>query len=364
MIEEKNEIDIFQKVIQRLTFTPEIVMSDLAKSGIELEIGREKFDKILLNPNDIYEYDLKYEIAKSRERYINILSRLAIDTNVEKNLTELFPCHKVYSDKLKERQLCLYNDMAKKVGFSQIRHIIPIELMKEICVLDGVDLNKGINDVVYKYYLYFFGGKINGVTFIEYILLLNIYRCVGYRTLFMLNKNSKSSKDIKICQDLKEYINSNISSPEFYRVYIDTFFEVFYYIFKTEYNENSKEYIRTLWLPDEYRERKNVFDVVKKHGEYQGYKINAENWYEYDKTNRLIDTSQMLEYLLYQLLPSVWKTMLLKCDRKITGSRTMEFGYEDIDDSEKKQIVKYSRIIDTYISHSIRDCKIILNTFL
>ena len=362
MIKEEFEIDMFQKIIQKLTFTPAISLADLIKSSIELDLGRELFYNIIDNPDEFEHYQLSNETSKSRERYINILSRMVLDTNGEQSPTTLLTYPKIYSDKLKERQFYLYNDIAEKVGFSKIRHILPINMMKYLCVLDGIDLSKKMDDIVYKYYPYFFGGDFKGVTFIEYVLLLNIYQHTKHRTLFLLNKSSKSRKDIERDNAWKDAIIANINSPHIYKVYIDTFFEVFYNTFCKDYSTISEECIRTVWLPEEYKKTRNAFVAVEKYGELQLDKIiDSGNWYEQNRAFELICDTQALEYLLSKLLPTVWKTMLLKCDRKITRKRTMEFGYENIDDYEKVQVVKYSRIIEEYISHTIKDCKIIIN---
>ena len=364
MIEKEMEVDIFQKVIQKLTFTPSILLSDLIRSGIELDLGRKLFDDIIANTGNFEQYKLSNEILKSRERYVHILSRVALNTKGDESPTILFTYPKIYSEKLKERQFCLYNDMAEKVGFSKIRHIMPLDMMKEICLLDGIDLNKKFNDDVYKYYPYFWGGEFNGVTFIEYVLLLNIYRHTQHRTLFLLNKSSKTTKDIEKDKAWKDTIIANINSPQAYKVYIDTFFEVFYNTFLKEYNTISEKCIRTVWLPDEYKKTRNAFLAVEKYSELQLGKImDSGNWYEQNRAFELIDTTESLGYLVYQIIPSVWKTMLLKYDKKITRNRSMEFGYENIDNSEKALVVKYSRIIEEYISHTIKDCKIILNYF-
>lgn len=370
MFDTECELDLFQKVIQKLTFTPSVNLYDLQQSGIEIEIGRDQFNELLFNPKKVIHYALPDEMSKSRNRYKRILSRLTVETTNEDNPTRLFTYPKIYSDILRERQIILYNKMAEKIGFPKIKHVIPVHLMKEICTIDGVEINKefeynsSIKDFVYKNYPYFFAGDFKGVTFTEYIVLLNIYQNTKNRTLFMLNSTPKYSKNVERKKDWKKQVIVSIDTPQIHKIYIDTFLKVFFDTLLNDYNQISQECYQLVWAPEEYRKSKIVVQEAEKlEASYNKTESELYDLREHLLVPDLLADVEALRPLLFQIIPNVWKTLLLKYDKKIEKSRKIEFGYDNADDYEKKEVVKYCRFIEEYITHSIKDATFILHTF-
>lgn len=380
------EVNTLQMLIQRLTFTPCIKLSDLTKAGIELDLGRDTFDHLLeLKDSETYNgYLLSSELLKSRNRYRTILSHLTLDNTQNKSPQELFSFPKKYDEQLKKLQINTYNAMAKKIGFRPIRHTLPISMMKEICLIDGINPKDIDLNLVCQQYPYFWGGERDSVNFIEFILLLNIYCHTHGQTSTYLNKQNPSLAGMYRIKNWKKTITSNIKKPEIYKTYIDTLFEVCYDIIQYDHIGISIEYIKKLWLPEEESQKYNVedycdtnstkslrtqkrilqddlFKALEKHKELQLEKIIQSNeYYQQSRAFELINTFDHFEYLLYQLLPTLWKTMDLRYNTKINNKRTMTFAYDDLSELDKQNVVTYKRIFEEYVSQSIRCAELIL----
>lgn len=232
MFDNYEEKDLFWKVINELTFRPAIKISELYESMAEQIENRPRYDvygKLLLNSDE------------KSNAYKRIKRLLPLFINYENNVQTvdnqmLMP--KLYDPILFDRQLHLYNWMAKKYNGELIETVLPPSLIKEAAYMDNAMPNLG---EIIKYFPYYSEKKEKELNFLEYILLLNIAEVTQYRTQGLLKKLLEDPKDKDRVEKWITSVNENLSKPKMYLTYVDTFFGIYRYIAANEYSRASLE---------------------------------------------------------------------------------------------------------------------------
>ena len=413
------EKDILQTIVQKLTFAPSISLYKMARIAIENEMGKEKFDEAI---DEVKGKEVEFQTDFNRAyRRFNIILSCFIDRKnsaSKDDPSDSKPVRKakIYDRKIKEKQIAVYDNIAKKVGFPVaekagfplLEGIASFDLIRHICSLDkepcptmGLKHGKCPNcpncencnnkekckkcevceprdscaqcdisslaydnidvDALAKYAPYYYHGERDGVDFVEHIILQAIYSTRFHRDIVKLNKILSSGSDEDSVNEWLAPVVEKIESVEMYEICIDTFFDFFFDYVSDKYEALSDEYIRLLLLPEEYSKRKNAFTAVEKYEENQLQKIiNSEDWRNVDRAFNLWNDTDTTQYLLFQIMPNVWKTLIGECKKKKAGKRKTVFAYEDLETTERDSVAFYCRLIRSYINESVRSAKAIL----
>ena len=255
LLKNSTELDLFQTVIQRLTFTYCITLTELCDLTYQ---GKE------MNDSDVwlYSYLPPEEYVNHMKRYGRILQKLCCEENVDNSAKALVNKEKIYDEVLLEHQKELYNEVAELVGYMPIDVMLPISLMEEALSSDDANLNY---ETIVKYYPYYHKEKRNGINFIEFILLINIYSTVQKRGLYTLNKPVLSIKDKETAEKMVYKITQNMKKKEMFELYVHAFFDVLESVCNGIHNASAETNIREFWLPQRLKGRKDVFRAFNTH---------------------------------------------------------------------------------------------------
>ena len=411
------EKNIIQIIIQKLTFAPSISLYRMAKIAVELDIGKEAYDELLAKDDkDIFQN----QINVAYQRFNHILSCFSKEKNGNNDKTKPTRRAKIYDDRLKEKQLSIYDSVAQRAGFPTAEKaglplfegILPFSTVRAVCNLDkGACPNMVFkkrrcdkcsncehcnhikkcekclkckeqnncencyistltydnidHDLLAIYAPYYYHGERDGLNFIEHIIFQAIFFTKWHRDIVKLDNIVHSSvsnaeKSLWLAPVLEK-----MDSVEIYKACVDTFFEIFYDYVSDKYEELAEEYIRTLLLPEQYAERKDAFTAAEKYGEDQlSMIIDRGNWCDINRAFKLWNATDDVQYLIFQIMPHVWKTLINECDKKNLKKRKTEFAYGCADSDERDTVAFYCRLIKSYIHDSIRDAKIVLRESL
>lgn len=396
------EKNIIQGVFQKLIFTPSISLYKMARIALENELGEDNI--------------LQHEILRAYSRFDSILSHFVI--NIESTSNNFKPVRKdkKYDEYLKVKQFALYDNVAKRVGFPIAEKsamplfdgILPLSFIKSSCGLDKDSCpniksklgkcnncsnckkcnnrNKCVKcdqclkyddcndcsisaltydnvdvDLLAKYAPYYYHGERDGVNFIEYIVFQAIYLTKYNKELIELGKLLNDSSDTESINVWLSPVFEKIDSIEMYKTCVNTFFEIFYDYISNKYEKLADEYIRTLLLPEEYVQMKDAFKAVEKHEESQLQKIiDSGKWYDINRAFKIWDATDSAQYLIFHVMPHVWKILLDECNKTDPKQRKTKFVYEYQNFLERDSVAFYYRLIKEYIHSSLRDSKMLL----
>ena len=413
-IYDETEKSILQITIQKLTFVPCISLYQMSRIALERELGKDEcddmrgdFDK---NGNKIFQN----EIDKAYKRFNNILSCFAMVEDTDN--TSPTRKDKIYDAILKEKQLSIYDTIAQRAGFPNAEkagqplfdRMLSFSVINDICNLDKnacpninskrrkcencsnckncnnrnkcikcekcqernncekcyistLTYNNIDEDWLARYAPYYYHGQRDGVCFIEYIIFQAIYSTNWHRDLVKLSKIIHSPTNYTTIKAWLDPVIKKIDSTEMYKSCVDTFFEIFYDYVSNKYEKLADEYIRTLLLPEEYSKMKDSFSAVEKYGDNQLQRIiDSNNWYDINRAFKIWNDTDKVQYLAFQIMPHVWKTLIDECEKYNLGKRKTVFAYEDADEIEKNYVAFYCRLIKAFIHESTRDAKVIL----
>ncbi len=353
MLKNSTELDLFQTVIQRLTFTYCITLSDLYDLTYQ---GR-----VMNDSEYVYSYLPNEERVNHTKRYGRILQRLCCKEHVDNSAKFLVNQEKIYDGFLLEHQKELYNEVAELVGYIPIGEMLSIPLMKEALSRDNGNLNY---ETIVKYYPYYHDEERNGFSFIEFILLINIYSTVQKRGLYTLNKSALSEKDKEIAEKMIDKINQNIKKKEMFALYVHAFFDILESVKNGMHNKLAEECIREAWIPERLKGRKDIFRAFNTHQKdktninikvYEESQIdNIMESGDKEAAKKMIDTMfeySTIDYIGNDILPIVFKILIEDFD-----SVKIIKNSEDILLAEE-----YADIIRTYINKAIEEVTNILN---
>lgn len=379
--------NLFQFVIQNLTFAPSISIYEMARTALKIELGQEVFDKKFDIMNDEYEDRLlvllEEAIIKPYRRICQELKNFSTDDSDPNTHTNAIESAKIYDKDLQVKQYGIYNKIAQREGFSiagakgaKIFEKPPsfdvimsaLELdgaickrkfvnrkgcsgckMVRDCKMKETNLSPNLVEILSKYVPHFYLGDRNGVCFIEYIMIQGIYMAKWQRGLECIGDKS---------------IYEIIDSTEMYKTYVDIFFMVFYEILWYKFKDIESEYIRQVQLPERYRKAKDVYKAFAKHKECQIQSIiDSGNWYVQNRAIELAYAIEDMVYLVNKVLPNVWETMIDECDKRKIKKRKVTIAEDIVDPYQKALIAHYYRVIKIYIDISIRKAKEIIKKY-
>ncbi len=326
MIDAK-EKEFFQRLIRDLTFTPSIRLPELYESSTENIMGREEYEKYISMCHTSEEY------MNGNRRFKRLLALLSRDDQTLGKVSLLIARPKIYDRALFERKMNLYNRMASALGFNKIDTPLPINLMNEMIEAENA---APAEDIISKYYPYYYGGARSGVDFVEYIFLLNISLTTHHRTQGMLKSFLNATKEELdspyVQQRLVswvEKVKNSIRSTSTYATYIDTFFCVMTYNAIRRYNQcatNVKE---------------NVDGGV-----------GAALWVDYE-----YDSFVCIEKMMRDIIPLAWRIMRcanVKEQAKLNNIYSNE-KKENIDSAQN-----YIKIVEMYINQAMQEAEDLL----
>jgi len=350
LIGNQIELDMFQMIIQKLSFTyciPFVTLCDLTY----------RTECFCAGDDDI-PYDEYHNIIR---KYGRILGRFCNGNTSISTVNGANNKPKIYDEYLLESQIDLYNETAKMAGYARIEKILPISLIQDSSSLDG-----GIPDydIIVKYYPYYTDGKREGINFLEVVLLLNVYFVVHSRGLNIINKPLLSKRDKQKANNMVEKIIQNMNSKEMFPLYVHVFFDVVDLVTCKMHNKTSEECMRTAWLPKHYKNRKDVFRAYETYLS-EDKKINLKprektqmdekmengTFYERMKMLKDIDDYSTVEYIGGLIFPIAFAIL----------TETLDENEIKKDEKEYLLALEYAEIIKTYIEKTIAEVTNILN---
>lgn len=288
---------MFRTTIQRLTFSYSLPLTTLYDFSFRFKRPEKAFDDSL--PSD--------EIQNGFKRYGRLLGKLCKEPHPDKPTEFLLSKPKIYDKFLFESQKNIYNASADKVGYRKIEKVFSNSLIKSAAFLDEANPDY---DTIAKEYPYYVSEKRKGVTFLEFILLLNYDLVVNKSALKTINNPIIDIRSEKLAQNMFNKLIYNLYLPEMFEVYVHAFFDIFDAVEYKMKNPLAEQNIKEVWLPEHYAQRKDVFRAVKTHAEnklnlkpdeYKRTKVDdivaSGNAYEIMKINDIIDNYSVLEYL-------------------------------------------------------------------
>ena len=328
MFNNEVEKEVFWRVIGDLTFRPAVRIFELYESMAE-----QKPDRIRYDPLGKLTLDLE-EKSSAYKRIHRLLPLFIPNEGTARSVESQLSMHRIYREVLFERQLHLYNWMAKRYAGQPIDTVLPIPLIKDAAYLDGA---KPSLDEIVKYYPYYFEEDEKGIDFLEYMLLLNIAEVTQYRTQGLLKRLLENPKDKDRIKQWIASVKESLSSPKMYLAYVDTFFAVYRYIALEKYNSACVE------------ASQNKDKGWEGNSDFLSYKL----WQQADSA------AENLEDIIEEVTLLAW--------------RSVEKGYQEVDESledappiettSKEMQVwaeTYAEMVKTYIDQSIKEVERIL----
>lgn len=257
---------LLRDTIEELTLLNTISMPILCESAYEQTSSESEFDPV---PIEIYN--------AMQRKFATIFSKLSAEqpsttkTNAKyyvKNDT-IFNTPMVYDELLEQSQCDIYNNIAKLLDFQPLdqeclhTHILNLLALKRI---DLFKLRPLTSDDDLHSYHDIIPPRNTGVSFIEYILLLNIYLTTRGRSLGVLNRpvNPSNKKDRQRVENSIKAITTSMQSSQCMLSYIRTFFYFYLNKISDHYEYFSQKCVDRIasTLPEKYRTRKDKFRVI------------------------------------------------------------------------------------------------------
>ena len=278
-------MDVLQSTIRKLTFENSIDLIHLCEHSYKTELGNQLYfsmgDELL-----------ESEYIKTVRRYGRIFKHLTKEKHQQETAGFLLDKPKLYSDILFKHQLDLYNKMAKSMGVNEIEKVLPNALIYEAATL--VDTVPDYNTICQQYPYYASDSK-KGINFIEFILLINIYTSVHKRSLKWLNTPLDTKESTQKVKDTIDRIINNMQTKEMYFVYVEAFFDCLEEIVSDRYDYITEKYIRDAWLPEKYKNRKDVYRAFETHK-----KKLKQHYYHTEPTIKDLENIDCCERLLLE----------------------------------------------------------------
>lgn len=352
-----NAKSILQSTIRRLTFVSSISISDFALSMIQYETS----DRTYRDNDNEYDCSTNNKLRIFR-KLTNALRRLSLDNATESKATEDWvKTTKKYDIFLEERKIPLYNRIIPLLNYPLIKERLNCNQLKTILDTEGQFVNY---DLLSRYYPYFvYEEEAAGFSFVEFIILFNIYLTAHNRTLDTLCKPVQTSADKKRAEKLISDLCQSIASPDVYHVYTDMFFYVLYDLIHEKYLRCVEDYICIAWLPEKYKKRKNAFLAFEKHGEYQLLNALAEKGFvEQEFAFAKLDMSFEYEQFLQDTIPLAWH--VIRNSYGVNGK--IKNGFLDTTDIEPDLIASAKelvRVVRAYVRESINIAQEIIKKY-
>lgn len=351
------EKDLFQRTFQRLTFAYSIALPDLCRYT--------KWYKYMVSSEEDAEF-FDDDYSKFNFGYARLLRRMCTEGHPMSRGRKYVDKNKIYDSFLMDGQVMVYNAMARVTGFPAIEKVLPNSLIKDAATLDGATLDYSM---IAKHYPYYNDNEREGFDFLEFILLINLYSSVQYRSLNVLEWNTQKGRELtlkqkKILEKTVKKVIETMNKQEMYSVYVFAVLDSLDYFMCEKYNKEAESYIRTVVLPERLKNRKDAFRAFATHikdeikmyvDEYEKNQID-----NITKTGTAIEVLKMkeaisqytkLEYVDSKILPLVVAILLNK-----------EIDLEDIEEykDEYEMAKKYANIIKMYIDKSVLEAENIL----
>lgn len=364
MLNSGIELDLFQTLIQRITFTPCIPLMTLCEFSYRFEMN-----DTLDNPQSLLDKEdcdtIWAEYNRAHKRYKRIIKRLSVKT-IEGEIYHKIP--KIYDEFMFERQVEIYNSFADIIGYNPIEKILPISLIRSAAFLDDAQPDY---EIIAKYYPYFLPEQMpnnrdekkrqyfDGINFFEFILLLNLDLNVHSRSLNTLTNHLNTNARKKRAKKMADEVIDSIKSEKMFKAYLYTFYDVFEKLINEKHNKNAEGYIQIAWLPEKYKKQMNKFKALETHlkdkdkvlpGTYEKNQleniIKRENAYEQMMTFRKMIDYYGIETIGEEIMPLTWGILFQLGDlEQFKG--TLEYIWAE----------EYAQIIKNYINDIILDVK-------
>ena len=291
MLNEYIESELFQKTIQRITFRNKIPLSELYYFT--------HMKNLITEPDKTNVVYAKQEYRNYEKKYGRLLKRLCdcrkiTINNQDKSAPKasLYVSKpKVYDEFLLNSQIRLYNEPSKMIMYDPIENIHPIAKIANAATIDNISPSY---DMIAKVFPYYPDDSRDGINFIEYILLINMYD-IHYRSLITVNKIPKNDKDKTLVQDMVDYLTAIITNPKIYHIYIHMFYDELYDTAQDMYFNRAEFYTREILLPEKYRKR---VDWQKAHKAYYSM-ISTNDAMEYENSQKYRLTNPSIGYECY-----------------------------------------------------------------
>lgn len=349
---------IVQRVIRDLSFAPNISISEFSMSIIEYVEGHKYFEYLLRGENS---HLLKTKKVNVYRKLDNILSRLVLDEDNDKTTTELISSPKRYDEILYKKQKSIYNRTIRLIDYPLIKKKLSEKQLKNILIenSDLVDY-----DLIARFYPYFVYEDNKGFSFLEYMIIFNIYLTTSTRALNTLCKPIRNSRDRKRAEKLVEEICNSISSPNTYKTYVDLFFNVLYDKIHKKYLYYTEDYVRRAWLPEKYSKRKDAFRAFEKYKKYQAFdNIHNGTPIEQQFLFLAMDKSFYFERTLTDVIPLAWNIMYNSYG---VNGKILDHSFS-LDDEDSQVVLlskEYIKVIRAYIRENINCAQTIIKKLL
>lgn len=279
----ETERDLCGAAVRRLTFAPCVSEYEFISWIIEHEWGLEEFNKLMTRDsssiNEQGEKGEKYsktylaEYNKVRKRCSRLLNHFVSDSNTSHSLSRMIGLPKVYDDLMRKYQIELHNSVVLKLNelfapgtrLPLINHTISMSQAMGVSDFDEIEKSKKLIEQCYPYLYYAHFEKRKGLTLVECIILLNIIETYQGRRLGLLPKIISHSLSREDSQGWLEEVFETMCSDDSQRIYVEM---VIYEIRKVNfsiYEENAQDFLRKVWLPEKYGQRKDFDRVYMKH---------------------------------------------------------------------------------------------------
>lgn len=360
MLNNNIELELFQTLMQRITFTPCIPLTTLCEFSYRCEMN----DTFIKPESTLYEEDTDIIIAeynKAHKRYKRLLKRLSVEKSSD---VKSYMKPKIYDEFMLEKQVKIYNSFSDVIGYKRIEKIFPISLIQSAAFLDDAQPDYEIIAKQYPYFLpkHMLNEKdedkreyFEGVNFFEFVLLLNLDVNVRFRSLNTLTNPLKTDINISRAKKMANKLIDSIKSEEMFKVYLYTFYDVFENLIHRKHNKKAEEYIQIVWLPEKYKKQMNKFKALETHlkdkdkmliGTHERNQleniIKRENAYEQMMTFRKMLDYYGIETIGEEIMPLTW-AILFQLEDLERFKGTLEYIWAE----------EYAQIIKNYINDII-----------
>lgn len=223
---------IAELALQEIINTNIFFLSSLEQKDPGFEIRNSKHRRILYMAMHRKLATIITKLAISQE------SADPIDTSKYIKTERVFNTPKVYDDLLWKCQWEVYSKMTELLCAPSSDHSLlePLESPALVSLFSSTDSSTNRTNTVSPH------PHKTGVSFIEYILLLNIYLTTHGRSLGVLNRPllPNNEKDRKRAQKFIQTMETTIQSQALIRSYVNTFFQ-FYFTKVADYYDNTSD---------------------------------------------------------------------------------------------------------------------------
>ncbi len=253
MLNNQTEIDLLQAIIQKMTFSYCIPLPILYDWSYAIKENIPYYDyhypkKVYKESQDLSSIKVHEDYIKISRRYSRIFERFTDKSYAGTYSLTFVDSPKIYDGLLFDKQITIYNNFAKRIGFNEIDtdRILPDSLIKDAATLDGAEPDYKL---ITKYYPYYRDDR-NGVTFFEFVLYINMFLSSHYRSIYMIDKQATSAMDELRAKEMVDRLIMNMTKEEMFKTYIDIFLDVYDQLLADIHLEKLDPYVRELWLPE------------------------------------------------------------------------------------------------------------------